>query len=336
MIGRRGYARLLACLAIATALLALFALCVGRFSVDPRDVLGAIRDHWTRTSDASPMEDVLFVVRIPRVIAALIVGAALSLSGAAYQSVFRNPLISPDFLGVSSGASVGAASAILLGAGMATLQVFAFVGGLLAMLLATSLPRLFRNDSNLMLVLAGLIVSGLMNALLGILKFVAEEQAELSSIVFWQMGSLSNVRQPQLIAVAPVMLACIAVLMLFAWRINILSLGEEEARTVGVNITLLRGVTIACASLLTASAVSICGKIEWIGLVLPHFGRLLCGSDNTKLLPVTALLGGCFLLAIDTIARTATALEIPLSILTGLVGVPLFVWLIHVNKAKIL
>ena len=323
-------------LATALALLVILALCIGRYSMNPADVWRAIVAKARGISTNQAMENVVFMVRIPRIFAALLIGSALSVSGAVYQSTFRNPLVSPDLLGVSSGASMGAAAAILLGAGIRVIQAFAFAGGILAVLLATSLPRLLRNNSNMMLVLSGIIVSGFMISILGIMKFMAEEQTQLTAIVFWQMGSLASTNRLQLFSVIPTIIVSMAVLFAVSWRLNILSFGEQEARTVGVNVPRLRGIAVICASLLTASAVCASGTIGWIGLVIPHFGRLFCGSDNTKLLPLTALIGGAFLLMIDTCARTLTSMEIPLSILTGLIGAPFYAWLLYRQKAKIL
>jgi len=231
---------------------------------------------------------------------------------------------------------MGAVIAIFFGVSFQSVPVFAFAGGILAVALATSLPKLLRNSSNMMLVLSGIIISGFMNSIIGIVKMISREQEQLASIVFWQMGSLTRVDYAQLIVVSPVILACIAVLIMISWRLNILSFGEQEARTVGVNVKRLRWIAIICASLLTANAVSISGTIGWIGLVIPHFGRLICGNDNTKLLPMSALLGGAFLLVIDTIARVATTFVIPLSILSGLVGAPFFAWLLYRQRAKII
>ncbi|MCL2549160.1 MAG: iron ABC transporter permease [Symbiobacteriaceae bacterium] len=336
MLHRREYLRLVLFLIFLVILLILLGVCVGRFSFDPRDALGALWDRLAGNPINKTMDTVVFVIRIPRILAALLIGAALAVSGAVYQSVFRNPLVSPDLLGVSSGASLGAACAILFGAGIGTIQVYAFCGGIIAVALAVLLPRLLRNSTNLMMVLSGIIVSSFMNAMLGVLKFIAEERTDLASIVFWQMGSLTTVSTPRLSAITPPILVCGLVVLALSWRLNILSLGEEEARTVGINVQRLRGIFIVCASLLTASAVSVSGTIGWIGLVIPHLGRLLCGSDNTKLLPVTALLGGSFLLVIDTVARAATSVEIPLSILSGLLGAPFYVWLLQRQRAKIL
>ena len=312
------------------------ALCMGRFSMNPTDVLSVLRAAVTGGEANESMRNIVFLVRLPRVAASLLIGAALSLSGAAYQSAFRNPLISPDLLGVSSGASLGAATAILFSSSFRTIQFFAFAGGILAVLLASSVPKLLRNTSNMMLVLSGIIVSGFMNAILSLIKFVSSDRDQLSAIVFWQMGSLAHLNTAQLVSVAPAILLGLAIMLAISWRLNILSLGEQEARTVGVDIPKLRGITIVCASLLTASSVSVSGTIGWIGLIIPHFGRLICGNDNTKLLPVAAMLGGVFLLGIDTLARCLTSLEIPLSMLSGLVGAPFYAWILYRSKAKIL
>ncbi|MDL2225724.1 iron ABC transporter permease [Eubacteriales bacterium OttesenSCG-928-M02] len=335
MIDKKSYTRLVLLLSAALVLFVLIALCVGRFSVNPKDVFAAIKGKITGVTVDEAMENVVFYIRIPRIIAALLIGAGLSISGAVYQSTFRNPLISPDLLGVSSGASTGAAMAIMLGAGLNAMQGFAFVGGILAVMMATALPRLFRNRSNMMLVLSGIIVSGFMSSLLGIIKFFAEDRTDLATIVFWQMGSIATMKVEQVLSILPVMLGCLCVVFLLAWWLNLLSFGEEEARSVGANVKRLRAIAIVCASLLTASAVSVSGTVGWIGLVIPHLGRLLCGADNTKLLPVTALLGGGFLLVLDTLARSLTTMEIPLSILTGLFGAPFYAWLLYKQRSRV-
>jgi iron complex transport system permease protein len=336
IIGRAKYYRLLLVSAVVLGLLIIAALCMGRYSMNPADVIKVLIAGIKGLSPNEAMANILFRIRLPRVIAALLVGAALTLSGAVYQSTFRNPLISPDLLGVSSGASMGAATAIFFGASLQAIQFSAFAGGILAVLLATSLPKMLRNSSNMMLVLSGIIVSGFMNALIGIIKIISREQDQLASIVFWQMGSLSKVDTQQLLSVTPSILVCAIVVFAISWRLNILSFGEQEAQTVGVNVKNLRALTIACASLLTASSVCVSGTIGWIGLVIPHFGRLICGSDNTKLLPLAAIVGGAFLLVIDTLARCLTSMEIPLSILSGLVGAPFYAWLLSRQRAKIL
>ncbi len=312
------------------------SLSLGRYSNDPIKVLNVLLGRLGATVNVDPILDsIVFNVRLPRIIASVMIGAMLSLSGAVYQSVFRNPLVSPDLLGVSSGAAVGAAGAILLGAGLVTRQVFAFIGGITAVLITSLVPRILRNRSNMMLVLSGIIVGGFLSSVLAIMKFVAEEQTELSSIVFWQMGSLSSILGRELLAILPVFLVCSNLLLLLSWRINILAFGDVEARTLGVNVRQVRGIVIVCASLLTASAVSISGTIGWIGLVVPHLGRLIVGSDNTRSMPLAVLIGSLFMLLIDTLARTVSSVEVPLSILTGFVGAPLYAFLLYKQKTRL-
>ncbi len=327
---------MMAALALLLGCLTLMSVCVGRYSTNPADVLQALYTRILQVPGDEAMENVVFSVRLPRVLAALLIGAALSVSGAVYQSAFRNPLVSPDLLGVSSGASTGAAVAIILGGGFGMVQGAAFLGGIIAVVLASSLPMLLRNASNMMLVLSGIIVSGLMTSLLGVVKFFAEEQTQLSSIVFWQMGSLSSIKGSNILTVAPPILICLVALLCVSWRLNILSFGEAEAQTVGVNVRRLRAIAIVASSLLTACSVSISGTIGWIGLVIPHFSRIIVGADNTRALPAAVLLGAMFLLVIDTCARTLTTMEIPLSILSGLVGAPFYAWLLYRQRTKIL
>jgi len=322
--GRPAAGRLTAALAGLLALSSVASLCVGRYSAGPLDLVRAFGP------EGGALARVLLYVRLPRILAALLVGAGLSVSGAVYQSVFRNPLVSPDLLGVASGASFGAALALAAGAPFGAAQVSAFIFGLAAVGLASLLPRaVFKNASNLTLVLSGIIVSGFMSSLLGLLKFLADERTSLASIVFWQMGSLAQVKYHDLALVALPMLSCLALLCLLAWRLNLLALGEEEARTLGAPVGLLRGLCVACASLLTACAVSVSGTIGWIGLVIPHMSRLVAGPDNARAVPASLLLGALFLLVIDTASRTATTMELPLSILTGLVGAPCYAWLLY-------
>jgi iron complex transport system permease protein len=331
---KAAYIRHVLFFSLTLGMLAFMAICIGRLSTNPLDVFHAIQSKWgfIETGDEA-METVVFSIRIPRVLASMMIGAMLSLSGAVYQGVFRNPLVSPDILGVSAGASVGAAGAILLGLGMIQQQGFAFLGGILAVVMATTIPKLLRNNSNLMLVLSGIIVGGFLTSLLAIMKFVADEQTELAAIVFWQMGSFATLGMKEVVAIGPAFFIGATLLIGLSWRINILSFGESEARTLGMNIKQIRGITIASASLLTASAVSISGTIGWIGLVIPHLARLLVGSDHIKMIPITALLGAMFMLIIDTIARSLLTVEIPLSILTGLIGAPCYAWLLYRQRA---
>ena len=275
MPNRKTYIQLLVGLVTFLLIIIVLAMSVGRYSMNPVDTIGAILTKLTGREGNEIMESVVFYVRTPRILGALFIGMALSVSGAVYQSAFKNPLVSPDLLGVSSGASAGAALGIVLSFGTKGIEATAFIGGMIAVALATTLPKLLKNSSNMMLILSGIIVSGFMSSLLGVIKFFAEEETELSSIVFWQMGSLSAITYDQLLSVVPVMLVCVCIILAISWQLNILSFGEQEAQSIGVNVKLLRGIAIVCASLLTASAVCISGTIGWIGLVVPHFGRMI-------------------------------------------------------------
>jgi iron complex transport system permease protein len=338
-MNRNIYLRTVFILSLLLCTFALAAVCIGRLSANPLDVYRVITSKLgmgpAMDEVLEAMDTVLFKIRIPRALASMMVGAMLSLSGAVYQGIFRNPLVSPDILGVSSGASVGAAGAILLGLGMVERQSFAFLGGVFAVMLATTIPRLLRNYSNLVFVLSGIIVGGFLTSMLAIMKFVAEEQTELAAIVFWQMGSFADINMSEVVEISPAFLIGTILLIGLSWRINILSFGEVEAKTLGMNVRQIRGITIACATFLTASAVSICGTIGWIGLVIPHLARLLVGSDHTRMIPITIILGALFMLIIDTIARTLLTVEIPLSILTGAAGAPCFLWLLYRQKTNI-
>ena len=277
----------------------------------------------------------MFTLRVPRAVGAFFVGGALALSGATYQGVFKNPLVSPDLLGISSGACVGAAGAILLGLNTWGIQISAFVTGIAAVALTALVPRLLKNSSMTMLVLSGIVVSGIMNSLLGLLKYVADPETELAAITYWQLGSMTKVMTADLIRALPAILVCTVLLLLLRWRLNLLSLGEGEARMLGVNTGLLKAVVIACSTMLTACSVSLCGTIGWVGLVIPHLSRMLVGADNTRSLPVAFLLGGLFLLVIDTLARTITSAEIPLSVLTGIVGAPFYSFVLAKQRMKL-
>ncbi|MDO5328892.1 MAG: iron ABC transporter permease [Coriobacteriia bacterium] len=321
-------------LAIILIVVTIVALSMGHYSYNPMDVIRSIGDFILGKPSADTSMDMVIVnVRLPRIIAAIVIGAALSLSGAVYQGVFRNPLVSPDLLGVSNGACVGAAIAIIFGTSMIAQQVFAFGFGILAVGIAVLIPRLVRNTSNLMLVLAGIITSGFFSSIMALLKFTASEDKELASIVYWQMGSLTKIGFGDLGAILPIVVLCTIVLLALSWRLNILSFGEVEAQTLGMNVKRMRGIIIVCASALTAGCVCISGTIGWIGLVIPHLARLLVGSDHRKMLPITILLGSTFLLVVDTACRTISTLDIPLSVLTGLVGAPFYAWLLWRQKS---
>ena len=317
--------------------LVIVCLCVGKYSISPGECLHVLSGKiFNFQADWDKMDEKLLLgVRLPRTLAAVIVGAALSLSGAVYQGIFKNPLVSPDFLGVSSGACVGAAAAILLSMSAGFIQVFAFAGGIAAVALTVMIPKAMRSDSNIMLVLAGIIVSGAMSSVLGFIKYIADPDTELAAITYWQLGSFAYVDKQALLGILPLSAAAAAILLAMSWWINILSLGEQEARSLGANITLLRGTCIICSTVLTAGAVCISGTIGWIGLVIPHFGRMIAGSDNRTLLPATCFIGGIFMLVVDTVTRMIGPAEMPISILTGIIGAPFYAWLLYRQRMNI-
>ena len=312
----------------------LWSLFIGRYEVDPGNVLRILfspiipMEHtWTGAE-----ETIIFQVRLPRIIAAVMVGAALSMAGAAYQGLFKNPLVSPDILGVSSGAGFGAAVAILISSSSWMVQGAAFAGGIVAVLTTYLLSRLYKSGQILVLVLSGVIVSSFFGALLSITKYVADPYEKLPTIIFWLMGSLSSVRYADLMAIAPAMLFGGSILMLIRWRINLLALGSDEARTLGVNMKQITRVIILCATLLTAASVCISGIIGWVGLVVPHLGRMITGPDYRRLLPMTIVMGASYLLIMDDLSRTLITTEIPLGILTALLGAPFFAYLLWRRK----
>ena len=306
------------------------SVLLGRFSVTPKELFRLLLSRLTETEPGwrDGAENVVFQIRLPRVAAAALIGAALAAAGVSYQGMFRNPMVSPDILGASTGAGFGAALAILLGAGYFGISMSAFVFGLLAVAAAYAVSCMSRTNQTIALILSGMMVSSLFSAGTSYLKLVADTQQQLPAITYWLMGSLSSIKpRDVLFLVIPVTLGLVPLLIL-SWRMNLLTLGEEEARSMGVNTRLLRFTVILCATLLTASSVAVSGMIGWVGLVIPHFCRMLFGYDYRRLIPAAALFGAAFLLAVDDIARLVTTGELPLGILTAFVGAPLFLYLI--------
>ncbi|MFB0920868.1 MAG: iron ABC transporter permease [Oscillospiraceae bacterium] len=306
------------------------AVCVGKYPVTPGE---SIRILWSRLfglkNELPDMtQNVVMGLRVPRILASVVVGAALSMSGAAYQGIFKNPLVSPEFLGVSSGACIGAALAILLSMTTLFVSLFAFIGGIAAVLLTVSIPSLIKNRSNLVLVLSGIIVGSALSSVFGFIKYIADPDTQLASITYWTMGSFSYIKLSEFLTVIIIIIVPAVILVLLSWWIDVLSLGENEARSLGANVKLVRGIVIACATLLTAGSVCIAGTIGWVGLIIPHFGRMLVGPSNRRLIPLCALIGGLFMLLVDTLTRTIGASEMPVSILTGIIGAPFYCWLL--------
>jgi iron complex transport system permease protein len=316
-----------ACAALGGLVIVAFA--VGRFPVSVGDLLGVL---WSSLTGADhgldpTIETVVLKVRGPRVAGAILIGAALAAAGAAYQNMFRNPLVSPDILGVSAGAAVGAVLGIFLSLNVIMIQSLAFAFGLGAVGLVYVVSNAVRgHDPLLVLVLAGVVVGSLLGACVALMKYLADPYNQLPAITFWLLGSLASATPADVWSTLPLMLLGLIPMWLLRWRINLLSLEDEEARALGVETGRIRLVVIAAATLMTSAAVAISGVIGWIGLVIPHFARMLVGPDFSRLLPTSILLGAGFLLGVDTLARTVARIEIPLGVLTAFVGTPLFLW----------
>lgn len=271
---------------------------------------------------------VVMTIRMPRISAAILVGAALSLAGGSFQGLFRNPLVSPDILGVSAGAGFGAALAILLSGDRVMIQASAFCFALISVGIVYSVSKVVKGNRTLSLVLAGMAISSLFSASLSLMEYVADPTDQLPTIIYWLMGSLASLTGTDVLVAGIPLLAGAVVLLLIRWRFNVLAMGEEEAQALGVNVGRLRIVIIVCCTLMSASAVCLSGIIGWVGLVIPHISRLLVGPDHKRLLPVCLLMGACYLLIIDDVARTLSSLEIPLGILTAMIGAPFFLYML--------
>jgi len=315
------------------ALAGLLSLLIGRYPLTPATVLAVLGGHLLPFGHDAPAtaEIVVVAIRLPRVAAALLVGAALSMAGTAYQGILRNPLVSPDILGVAAGAGFGAALAILLATGPAGIQVSAFGGGLAAVSMTWLITRYCAGgtDTVLVLILAGVIVGTVFAALVALVKFVADPMNVLPAITFWLMGSLAAVGWPDLLAASVPIGVGAGTLVLLRWRLNLLAFGDEDARALGVDVGRLRLAVVVAATLMTAASVALSGVIGLVGLVVPHATRLLVGPDHRALLPAAAALGGTFLLIVDDAARSLVSAEIPLGILTSLVGAPFFLALLR-------
>ncbi len=309
----------------ALILCAFAALLIGPYPLGFVEAISVLTDR----ESTGQAETVLLAIRLPRVAASLLVGAALAAAGACYQTIFRNPLVSPDILGVSAGAGLGAVLGIFLSLPVAAIQLLGFAGGLGAVALVGFVAAAVKTgDRTLILVLAGVVVGALAGAATSLLKVLADPYDQLPAITFWLLGSLAGVKAADLLPAAPVVAFGLVPLILLRWRINVLALGDEEARALGIEAGRLRLIVILCATLITASVVAVAGVVGWVGLVIPHIARMLVGPGFGRLLPAAALLGAGYMLAVDTLARTISAAEVPLGILTAVVGAPFFLWLL--------
>lgn len=274
------------------------------------------------------MESLIINIRLPRVLTALIVGGGLTAAGIAFQALFSNPLATPDILGVTSAASLGAVLGIILSLGTMGIQVLAMIFGLLSILITINLVK--RDETSMiMLVLAGIIVSSLANALASLLKYTSDPMDKLPQITYWLMGSFGRTSYKNLALAGPLILISIFVIYKMRWSLNLLSLSEDEARSLGINVKKTRLIFILAATLITASSVSICGQIGWIGLIIPHLVRLMVGSNNLYTLPLGISFGAGFMVLIEALSRTVSVIELPISILTAIIGAPIFIILMR-------
>lgn len=330
---------LIMCFAMTSLLIAFFvSFTCGRFSqvsvsevfcILWDNIFGGIEKTWNNNA-----ETVVMNLRLPRICASMLIGSALAMSGAAYQALFANPIASPDTLGVSNAASFGAVFGILLGLNALSVKITAFAIGICAILVVFSVAILLNKGRNLTvyLLLIGMIVSSIFSALLAILKYVADPDDQLPQITYWLMGSMSKITSDDVIAYIVFFLVGSIPLYLLRWRMNLLSLTEAEVKSLGENTFLLRGITVFCATLLTASATAMTGGISWVGLIIPHIVRYLVGTDFRKVLPLSGILGALFLLVMDNLSRTISANELPISIFTSLIGAPIFFIVLFVNR----
>ena len=311
---------------IATLFLALIALCLGQYTIALQDVIKVLT---LQEVDLANAETVIFNIRIPRILVSLIVGSGLATAGASFQALFSNPLATPDTLGCANGASFGAALGILLGLNALGIQISALIFGILAVVLVFVFTRYRHANQIMMIILGGMVVSSLFSALVSLIKYVADPNDVLPVITFWLMGSFSNSTVRSLYTGVPMIILGMMILYLMRYRMNALSLKEEEAASLGINVRKNRMIVIVASSLITASLVSMCGVVGWVGLLIPHISRMLFGNNHTKVIPGCIVFGALFMLIIDTIARCMYQAEIPVSILTAIIGAPVFLLLLR-------
>lgn len=328
--GRLPAVPVMVALIILLTIVFLFSLTIGRYGIPIKSLLQIFFERLVGQGGQGTVETVLFNVRVPRILCGMMVGAALAGSGATYQGIFKNPMVSPDILGASAGAGFGAALAILNNFNIVGIEMNAFLFGLAAVGLTYSLSSVIGRKTNavLVLVLTGMVVQSLFSSFTSITKLVADPNNKLQEITFWLMGGLnSTTNREALMMFVPFVIGFVP-LFLYRWQINLLSFGEEEAKAMGVNTGRVRFILIIAATLLTAASISISGMVGWVGLIIPHFARLIVGPDYKKLLPASVLIGAAFLLLVDGVARTAFITEIPLGILTAIIGAPFFLYML--------
>ena len=306
------------------------AIAIGRYSITIGQIINTLLPEKLAFAEVDEnVQTVIYNIRLPRVLMAVLAGSGLAISGAAFQSLFSNPLATPDTLGVATGTSFGATLGIMLGFNSFGIQVSAFIFGIICVILVYFISRIRGQSNMIMIILAGMVIGSLFEAMVSLIKYTADPQDELPQITFWLMGSMSGIDLHDLMLGSPFILAGIIIIFVLRWKMNMLSLHEDEAKSLGVNVQVVRMFVIAAATLITASVVSVCGKIGWVGLLIPHISRMIFGNNNKNVIPASIGLGAVFMVVIDTIARSATAAEIPISILTAVVGAPFFIILLR-------
>ncbi len=306
------------------------AIAIGRYSITIGQIINTLLPEKLAFAEVDEnVRTVIYNIRLPRVLMAVLAGSGLAISGAAFQSLFSNPLATPDTLGVATGTSFGATLGIMLGFNSFGIQVSAFIFGIICVILVYFISRIRGQSNMIMIILAGMVIGSLFEAMVSLIKYTADPQDELPQITFWLMGSMSGIDLHDLMLGSPFILAGIIIIFVLRWKMNMLSLHEDEAKSLGVNVQVVRMFVIAAATLITASVVSVCGKIGWVGLLIPHISRMIFGNNNKNVIPASIGLGAVFMVVIDTIARSATAAEIPISILTAVVGAPFFIILLR-------
>lgn len=313
----------------------ILCMCFGRMKLPVSDVINSICSIFTGEIDNLQVYSVVVNLRLPRILMAIIVGAGLTCAGDTFQSLFSNPLATPDILGVTSGTCVGAILAIILSCSILETQLIALVFGLVSVFFTLKIAGKNNSGSMVYLVLAGVIASSLFNAIGSLLKYTADPQDKLPEITYWLMGSFTSATYKKLIIGSPLILIGIAIIFLLRWRLNILSLSEDEAKSSGIDIKKTRMLFILASTVITASCVSMCGQVGWIGLLIPHCARMLVGSNNRYVIPISISLGACFMILIDTLSRTISVIELPLSILTAIIGAPVFISLLSKNRSNL-
>lgn len=319
---------------VLPVVIGLGCICVGRMEIPISDVFKTIGAIFIGQETDVQNYSIIVNLRLPRILMAIIVGAGLTCAGNTFQSLFSNPLATPDILGVTSGTCVGAILAIILSCGILGTQLIALAFGLVSVLFTIKIAGRNKNGSMIYLVLAGVIASSLFNAIGSLLKYTADPQDKLPEITYWLMGSFTSATYQKLLIGSPLIIVGIVIIYLLRWRLNILALSEDEAKASGIDLKKTRMIFIFASTLITASAVSMCGQIGWIGLLIPHCARMLVGSNNRYVVPLSISLGASFMILIDTLSRSLTVIELPLSILTAIIGAPVFILLLNRSKLR--